>query len=545
MGEASEEMSPAMEDLTLGEGATLDEVSLLKEENVKLTRKLEDMSSEVAVANLVKESLVDLERRNADLQAEMTTLQSLLNESVQETSTSKTKYEHEIARIKAVLGQLQSENRELKFSQANSSSLDNSGAGGGGVGDKGDKDAFNAFSDATKFLSRKMKTNFTSAVTNLVPIKSPTTEDLHALAASEAAVVTTTAEDVSTGQRQAAQDAQLLKSIVEPLEQQIGALKQKLRDTDLLLVESEKRQAKSTLGMSALTTWLSGQASLDQALLALKEKQSELLTFSELKSKDQDENERAATDSLYISAMNARVAILTGEIAAARAEMANQAELANRAMRKSEEFKAQIAAVTSQNAKLKTRHLTQMNVLSTVLTPEQKVQVKAALESSQSDNQGDQDKEPTSVNGIDPVSEGDDVLPVRRIDWENLNREVEKVHSLLGVGAEEHLVGGSQLTKLQEELEIVKRECESHAKSEDRLKEELVKESQVRATVEAEWNAKADQHKCETELLQEQLQKSEEILESLRSCYTANYKATRKDLAKLTTEREEIVRELK
>ena len=81
-----------------------------------------------------------------------------------------------------------------------------------------------------------------------------------------------------------------------------------------------------------------------------------------------------------------------------------------------------------------------------------------------------------------------------------------------------------QLTKLQEELEIVKRECESHAKSEDRLKEELVKESQVRATVEAEWNAKADQHKCETELLQEQLQKSEEILESLRSCYTANYK---------------------
>ena len=42
-------------------------------------------------------------------------------------------------------------------------------------------------------------------------------------------------------------------------------------------------------------------------------------------------------------------------------------------------------------------------------------------------------------------TEGDDILPVRRIDWENLNREVEKVHSLLGVGAEEHLVGGSQV----------------------------------------------------------------------------------------------------
>ena len=57
------------------------------------------------------------------------------------------------------------------------------------MGDKGDKDAFNAFSDATKSLSRKMKTNFTSAVTNLVPIKSPTTEDLHALAASSEAAL--------------------------------------------------------------------------------------------------------------------------------------------------------------------------------------------------------------------------------------------------------------------------------------------------------------------------------------------------------------------
>ena len=42
-------------------------------------------------------------------------------------------------------------------------------------------------------------------------------------------------------------------------------------------------------------------------------------------------------------------------------------------------------------------------------------------------------------------TERDEVLAVRRIDWENLNREVEKVHSLLGIGAEEHLVGGSQV----------------------------------------------------------------------------------------------------
>ena len=46
MGEASEEMSPAMEDLTLGEGASLDEVSLLKEENVKLNKTNQNLKEE-------------------------------------------------------------------------------------------------------------------------------------------------------------------------------------------------------------------------------------------------------------------------------------------------------------------------------------------------------------------------------------------------------------------------------------------------------------------------------------------------------------------
>lgn len=81
------------------------EVDQLKAKNADLSKQLEDMSrsvvrsillseneneipafpffSEVAVASCVKESLVELERRNADLQAELTTLQSLLNESVQ------------------------------------------------------------------------------------------------------------------------------------------------------------------------------------------------------------------------------------------------------------------------------------------------------------------------------------------------------------------------------------------------------------------------------------------------------------------------------
>ena len=78
------------------------------------------------------------------------------------------------------------------------------------------------------------------------------------------------AEAESVSQRQAAADADLLKSIVEPLEEQIGALKQKLRDTDLLLGESEKRHAKSVMGVAPLADWLAGQADVDQALSSIQ-----------------------------------------------------------------------------------------------------------------------------------------------------------------------------------------------------------------------------------------------------------------------------------
>ena len=64
-----------------------------------------------------------------------------------------------------------------------------------------------------------------------------------------------------------------------------------------------------------------------------------------------------------MSALTARVAILTTEITSARCEVANQTELANKTLQKNEALRKQAAAVTSQNAKLKTRNLTQVSVI--------------------------------------------------------------------------------------------------------------------------------------------------------------------------------------
>ena len=50
----------------------------------------------------------------------------------------------------------------------------------------------------------------------------------------------------------------MLRDIVQPMEEQIVALKGKLRETDSLLQEYEKRQASSLLEMEAVASWIVG-----------------------------------------------------------------------------------------------------------------------------------------------------------------------------------------------------------------------------------------------------------------------------------------------
>ena len=84
-----------------------------------------------------------------------------------------------------------------------------------------------------------------------------------------------------------------------------------------------------------------------------------------------------------------------------------------------------------------------------------------------------------------------------------------------------------------------------HAKNEEKLKEELDKESEFRQKVESEWNERAEQHRNEVERFNSQLQKSETVFEQLRLSYQNLYQSTQKDLKALSIDREKIVRELK
>jgi hypothetical protein len=83
---------------------------------------------------------------------------------------------------------------------------------------------------------------------------------------------------------------------------QIGALKDKLRETDSLLREHERRQSDSLLSVDSLAKWLQGQKSPEEARAALLKRSDDL----------------EKSDETYVALMSARYSMLNAEAASLR-----------------------------------------------------------------------------------------------------------------------------------------------------------------------------------------------------------------------------------
>ena len=140
------------------------EVERLKSELVALRAKNDDLLSEVAVSDFLKEDVVEINRQRNGLEDEKKTLESLLMETREEATSTRTRYEHEFARLKAVLEQIEIENKELKAQVKNGGG---GGAGGmseiteSGAANLVDKETLSVITDATKNLARRVISNFT------------------------------------------------------------------------------------------------------------------------------------------------------------------------------------------------------------------------------------------------------------------------------------------------------------------------------------------------------------------------------------------------
>ena len=108
--------------------------------------------------------MIELDRQKRSLDSEMATMQQLLTESRDEANSQKTWYEHEIARLKAVLEQMEVENREMKIQMklserngegaTNPISVDKDTLLGGAA----------ALKDVTSNFARKVKSNLNSVI---------------------------------------------------------------------------------------------------------------------------------------------------------------------------------------------------------------------------------------------------------------------------------------------------------------------------------------------------------------------------------------------
>ncbi|KAK5640681.1 hypothetical protein RI129_009228 [Pyrocoelia pectoralis] len=171
--------------------------SLLDEFN-KVKLELEDVKSQLLVAGFTLKSNTDMEQRKME---EIASLQQLVHETVEESSTCKTIYAMELKKLHGIIEQLESENQELKadIQQSPQRTAQEPSSLAPSV----------MFSAVTKTLVRKLGAE--------------TFSSQDAMEENMRKVV---------GDDHAQEDVEVLRSLLVPLEEEIKALKDKLRAAD-------------------------------------------------------------------------------------------------------------------------------------------------------------------------------------------------------------------------------------------------------------------------------------------------------------------------
>lgn len=498
------------------QGATIEalrkQVEQLRGKNNDLQNQLDNALSEVTVAECIKEDLIELERQRNALEDEKKTLESLLNEARDEVTSTRTHYEHECARLRAVNEQLEVENKEAKLHSKGLADLSDVGGNSGGA-NLVDKEALSVFTDATKSLARRVKSNLMPGGAGTVSFSR--LQQHHGHDKSDDSSDTSPVNHDPTGMQRAFEDAETLKSIIVPLEEQITALKDKLRQTDTLLREFEKHQANLLFSAEILGRWLNGKKSFGDAM---EELTSHCDTIT-----SEDDNGNVLKTLLIM-----RLSLVVKELSDLRSQNDRCVNELERSVKRYADLRSQTAEANGRLIQCQKKHHSELVRLCSVLTEEQKL----ALSTERRDSNEDANE------GQSVTASTSEEIVINRTEWDALHAELDKLRAIMGLGLDVDVVGSEQFKQLQSQLHELHSKLEKQNLREEKLKSEM-------QIMEQQWNCRAEEHAKQTTDLTDQVGQARDLLNQLLTSHRHLEEDSKKKLHSLSSDRERIVNELK
>ncbi|XP_035213175.1 rab GTPase-binding effector protein 1-like isoform X2 [Stegodyphus dumicola] len=310
--------------------ASTADVKQLQEELRRLQSELDECRSLVTVAECEKENVVETEQRKR--KEEVASIQRIMEEAVSEAvRNTSSRYEKEISQLQKTNEKLEAELQELKNRE------------------KTDISREGVLAAVTKSLKR---------VGNLgspLPFTSSTGESI---------------ENLEESMRKAQEDAEMLRSLVVPLEEEIKALKDKLRATDeqLRLYETAFADLVKGLGSDALSEMIKGKGPaevvehLDEKLTSLSQGlQAEKASRSDLE--------------MYVAVLNTQKAVMQEDMDKIKLELQEVCQLLEKEKKEHVQLKRTWQMANDQFLEAQRLQIMDMRRMQSVLTSEQQRQI--------------------------------------------------------------------------------------------------------------------------------------------------------------------------
>ncbi|XP_068218587.1 rab GTPase-binding effector protein 1-like isoform X2 [Palaemon carinicauda] len=327
------------------------EVELLRAQCRQLQEELEEARSAVTIAQCTAENDIAVEQRKC--QEEIATVQQLMKEEVANAvGQTGGRYEVEIKRLKKLTDRLEAEKQHYRRLYERQLEDSDNRTKGDSLLSPG------VLSAVTKSLAKRVPSLSPSA------LSTPEKTSGNTSSTPVAAGSTIDAENLEDSMKRAQEDAALLRSLVEPLEEEINALKEKIRAQDAQLRAHEAQQAASLHTADVVAPLLAGTDAA-QVVQQLDEKLKGVSSTLEA------EKASRADLELYTAILNTQKTALTDEVDRLRSQLGELRQSYEIERRQHRDLKHTWQRANDQFLEAQRLHLADMRRLQSVLTFDQ------------------------------------------------------------------------------------------------------------------------------------------------------------------------------